>query len=242
MSVLQCEADISEYADGRVVWNILNAMRDEPHPRGSEYSHGHRESLSESLASEDDSRSSAYGAQPKDSDIPWRLGPTPGLSFMRRPETRVYYTSSADVSDLIDQLSADVTGAARGRIDIRPHAYQDTNDTEDLHTPSAARAHDFDPAQFADAPSPFHHPRSPQVKTSPEAHARYAAGMGGLSPQDAYTHGSGLGGGVGASDVDSPSAASFGSDVSGANERSVEERLQALMDRLKAAPGGVGRD
>lgn len=236
----------SEYADGRVVWNVLNALRDDPHNlRSSEYDEGHRESLAES---DDASRSSVYGsqrlAQSKD-DLPWRVGPTPGLSFMRRPETRVYYTSSADVADLIDQLSTDLTGAARGRIDILPQAYRDAadnDDTEDLYSPTRERAHDFDPAQFADAPSPYVQSRGTGVHPSAEAHSRYAAAMqaGGsenLSLQSAY----GPSAADGIEDIDSPSAASFGSDVSGAAERSVEERLQALMDRLKAAPGGVGR-
>lgn len=224
--------EITEYADGRVVWNIVNALRGDRGSTAEASYQDQRESLVSSgrQSSEVNERDSVaqYGET-----TAWSVGPTAGLAFPRRPETRVYYTYSADVADLIDQLSSEqFAGAARGRIDIHPST-----------TPNANRAGigaggaSFEPGQFADAPSPIPPvtgSRQPVVSSpltpnkgrffGAEAHNRFNAGLTGGAPTD----------------VQSPSAASFhSSNESGAPERSVEDRLQALMDRLRSAPGGI---
>ncbi|BEI79694.1 hypothetical protein CcaverHIS002_0102230 [Cutaneotrichosporon cavernicola] len=201
--------EIMEYSDGRVVWNLVNALRDDaprpsldtdplrPFARGAAMRDSVAESDTESLIEE---------------DLPWRVGPTPTPAFMRRPDTRVYYTSSADVADLIDQLSSDLAGAARGRIDIQP-----TSPTPPEY-PSIEGQLDgqHEPGQFSNAPSPLNVP--PKRSASllrPDAHQAYQAGV-------------------------APSGSWTGSDASG-GESTVQDRLQALMDRLRTAPGGVGR-
>ncbi|GMK56762.1 hypothetical protein CspeluHIS016_0306020 [Cutaneotrichosporon spelunceum] len=209
--------EIMEYSDGRVVWNLVNAMRDDaprpsldvdplrPFARGAAMRDSMAESVTESLIEE---------------DLPWRVGPTPTPAFMRRPDTRVYYTSSADVADLIDQLSSDLAGAARGRIDIKP-----TSPTSPEY-PSIERQLDMEldgqgehePGQFSNAPSPLNVPpkRSASLlrPDAEQVHHAYQAGVG--------------------------SGSWTGSDASG-GETTVQDRLQALMDRLRTAPGGVGR-
>lgn len=229
------------------------------------------ESLSESLIS---NPSNNPRSQDGEEDLPWRVGPTPTPAFMRRPDTRVYYTSSADVADLIDQLSSDLAGAARGRIDIRPtspggreygidedaaqhqqsiagrldeglqmsqnhqnhqHLQNHPSLQNDLQHQVSREA--YEPGQFSDAPSPLNVPlRRDASLRPPDAHHAYTAGMlpnsSGAGP---------VGAGSGGQHVGSPGGASWtGSDIS-SPETSVQDRLQALMDRLRSAPGGVGR-
>lgn len=246
------------------MWNLVNALRDDAPRPSMDVDHrglfrgivgnAARDSVAESLSESLISASSKYNGSRRDSqdgeeDLPWRVGPTPTPGFMRRPDTRVYYTSSADVADLIDQLSSDLAGAARGRIDIRPTSPGGTRQGDadgyyDQAQPSIAgrleSAEHYEPGQFSDAPSPMNAPKEASVThLRPDAHHAYAAGMG-------LGQGGTSGAGAGASGgqqfgVGSPSAASFtGSDIS-SPEQSVQDRLQALMDRLRAAPGGVGR-
>lgn len=120
----------------------------------------------------------------------------------------MFFTSSADVADLIDQLSMDHAGATRGRIDIRPTA---TGQMELAQLPEAMSP------RSTDIHSNFSHEYTESQPMSP------------ISPGGRQ---------VGPRHAKSPSAGSFLSDQSGP-ERTVEDRLQALMDRLKAAPGGV---
>lgn len=244
-----------------MVWNLVNALRDDPPRPSMDVDYGARvrghvtrdsvaESLSESLISNENS--SNYGnrhSQSQDDDLPWRVGPTPTPAFMRRPDTRVYYTSSADVSDLIDQLSSDLAGAARGRIDIRPtspgrnacdedeQAYAHAHAAQSIAARLDGANHHYEPGQFSDAPSPLNVPPKRDASLlRPDAHRAYSAGV--------FTQNH-AGPSAGASGeqyhVGSPSAASWtGSDIS-SPEQSVQDRLQALMDRLRSAPGGVGR-
>lgn len=177
--------EITEYSDGRVIWNVVNALRNGDDERRSVVS-------TSSQASDTGSDYAPSGRE----DLPWRVGPTERLDFMRRPETRVYYTSSADVGDLIDQLSSDLAGASRGRIDIRPSSPREWG--EETPQPSPAGL----PLTFTNTPLKGSSLRYP-VPDSPRASYATTSEEGG--------------------------------------ERTVEDRLQALMDRLKAAPGGVGR-
>lgn len=250
------------------MWNLVNALRDDAPRPSMDVDHrglfrgmvgsAARESVAESLSESLISASSKYNGSRRDSQdgeehLPWRVGPTPTPGFMRRPETRVYYTSSADVADLIDQLSSDLAGAARGRIDIRPTSpggtpQGDLDDDEayyEQQVPSIegrleSAEHAYEPGQFSDAPSPMN--AAPKEATvthlRPDAHHAYAAGVGLAQGRAGDAHGGSGGQQFG---VGSPSAASFtGSDIS-SPEQSVQDRLQALMDRLRAAPGGVGR-
>ncbi|KAL1412494.1 hypothetical protein Q8F55_000239 [Vanrija albida] len=226
--------EITEYADGRVVWNIVNALRGD---RGSTAEQSFHDNQRESLVS-----SSRQSSEVNERDsvaqygetTGWSVGPTAGLAFPRRPETRVYYTYSADVADLIDQLSSDqFAGAARGRIDIRPSGLPSDN-----RAGIGAGGAGFDPAQFADAPSPI-----PPVTNSrqPIVSSPLTPNKGRFFGSEAHNRfNAGLSGAAGPADVQSPSAASFhSSSESGRPERSVEDRLQALMDRLRSAPGGI---
>lgn len=182
--------EITEYSDGRVIWNVVNALRNGDDQRSSVLS------ASESQASESDSNYAPdRSSRAEDRDLPWRVGPTERLDWMR-PETRVYYTSSADVGDLIDQLSSDLAGASRGRIDIRPSSPREYGaDLEPVPSPAGL------PLAYANSPLKGSSLRYPV----PDAGERV----------------------------------SYGTSEEG--EKTVEDRLQALMDRLKAAPGGVGR-
>jgi hypothetical protein len=228
--------EITEYADGRVVWNIVNALRNDEHDQGSSVAEGSRASMASINSQSSNYTGSRRESQRMDDHVaggaqqPWHVGPTAGLSFIRRPETRMFYTNSADVADLIDQLSKDHAGATRGRIDIRPTGPGFSEVTSPTHPDfSAPTSPDFSsPANpaFDNSPSGHGYVPAPRRKAS---HLNPASSLGHGS-RHSHDHGN---------ESQSPSAASFLSDTSG--ERTVEDRLQSLMDRLRSEPGGIGR-
>ncbi len=141
---------------------------------------------------------------------------------------QVYYTSSADVADLIDHLSRDLH-ASRGRIDILPtsppaqcpslpHSF--SKSTPDTLSPES---------QFEDAPSPRRMPPIPIFAPKPSATVPAA----GFSPKRQLHIRQGL--------SSSPGGVSFASSGSGQGGRSVEDRLQALLDRLQEGGPGVSQ-
>jgi hypothetical protein len=184
-----------------------------------------------------------------------RGGPPP----VQRPETFVYRAASGDVADLIDHLSRDLD-ASRGRIDIRhlglpnreplatgsntgqssPFPYSTAHSNGDDET-----AHNSPDPRFADPPSPnpprsLHRPTPPPPIFAPSRTAQVPAG--GFSPkrqmmvrQGFAAHRANVSSG-GQAQVQaqiSPSGESFASSSSGGGQRTVEERLQNLLDRLK---------
>lgn len=149
--------------------------------------------------------------------------------------TQVFFTSSADVADLIDHLSRDL-GTSKGRIDILPSspraegftsssspfpysvAQSAEGSTASVSNGNAA----LGVGQFDNAPSPRKGPPPPINLSKPGA-----APAAGFSPKRQMFvrqqfHA--------AQSNTSPSAASFASSASAG--RTVEERLQALLDRL----------
>ncbi|WWD20844.1 hypothetical protein CI109_105321 [Kwoniella shandongensis] len=258
--------EICEYADGQVVWNIVDALRT---------------SVSGSLDGEEygfdaaHSRSTSYASSRRDSSAPgeggdvfaagWPKGGgigVPGLNLRHRdrnnvpkprPPTDVYFTSSRDVADLIDHLSRDLD-ASHGRIDIlptnspstglrgdpsttnsssSPFMYHDSAD----HAPSSPSPTN---AQFEDAPSPAPPPRRapPPAPISPRRANAMTGSVpaGGFSPKrQMFVKQNMLGQGFG-----SPSAASFASSSTsgGPGGKTVEDRLQALLDKLKGDGAG----
>ncbi|WWC65329.1 uncharacterized protein I303_107947 [Kwoniella dejecticola CBS 10117] len=142
--------EITEYADGQVIWNIVDALRTSvtgsvdgeeytfdstaaPHSRSGSYSSSVRHSIIPENGDVFQSAGNSAAGWPK------ALGNgTAGLNFRHRdrnigprprPPTDVYFTSHRDVADLIDHLSQDLN-ASHGRIDILPHSAADdgTND------------------------------------------------------------------------------------------------------------------
>jgi len=181
---------------------------------------------------------------------------------VQRPETFVYRAASGDVADLIDHLSRDLD-ASRGRIDIRhlglprdplpgnstghsspfPYSADQSRSGED------ETAHTSPDPRFADPPSPnpprsITRPTPPPPIFAPSRTAQVPAG--GFSPKRqmmvrqgfaAHRANVSAGGGKDTAQIigygqPSPSAPSFGSADSG-GQRTVEERLQNLLDRLK---------
>ncbi|KAK8850669.1 hypothetical protein IAR55_004589 [Kwoniella newhampshirensis] len=255
--------EICEYADGEVVWSIVDALRTSVTGSvdGEEYAFDSAHS-----------RSTSYASSRRDSSMPVEGGDmsplgwpkhggvgVAGLNFRHRdrdavpkprPPTDVYFTSSRDVADLIDHLSRDLD-ASHGRIDILP-SHSPSNDTRG--DPAVYKGDEDRPpqspsptnGQFDDAPSPAPPPRRapPPAPISPQRANAMTANVpaAGFSPkrqlfvkqnmmghkQGQHSFGSGL----------SPSAASFSSSVSGVGPRTVEDRLQALLDKLKE--GGAG--
>lgn len=150
----------------------------------------------------------------------------------------MFYTQPEDLGDLIDHLSRD-QGASRGRIDLLPPR---------TITPMDENA--ILKEQFADASSP---PSAINRRAAPPPPLNLSSP--GRTP-DADTGGSGETYSLAAQlspnrhvalradgapgTQPSPSAASFASSVSGAPTRSVEDRLQALLDKLQASGAGVG--
>nr|XP_018259868.1 uncharacterized protein I303_07940 [Kwoniella dejecticola CBS 10117]OBR82026.1 hypothetical protein I303_07940 [Kwoniella dejecticola CBS 10117] len=147
---LTCQICGSEYADGQVIWNIVDALRTSvtgsvdgeeytfdstaaPHSRSGSYSSSVRHSIIPENGDVFQSAGNSAAGWPK------ALGNgTAGLNFRHRdrnigprprPPTDVYFTSHRDVADLIDHLSQDLN-ASHGRIDILPHSAADdgTND------------------------------------------------------------------------------------------------------------------
>jgi hypothetical protein len=127
----------SEYEDGRVVWSIVDALRtDDADTDLYDYHRWSTQSRGTSLHS---SRRESEPDTETESSIPdvSRWAGAQGLNLRRRetmaqrPETnvsaagwraltpQVFFTSSADVADLIDHLSRDL-GTSKGRIDILP--------------------------------------------------------------------------------------------------------------------------
>ena len=131
----------------------------------------------------------------------------------------MFYTSSADVADLIDHLSRDLD-TSRGRIDIRsnpataqpppvPYSASDQGTTK-IQTPNN---------QFEDVPSPQRGALAPMYPPKPSASVPAA----GFSPRRQLFVRQGL--------STSPGGANVASSGSGQVLRSVEDRLQALLDR-----------
>lgn len=104
--------EITEYADGRVVWNIVNALRsDAGHGSTSEDHTNNQQELQRGSVLSTQSQTSNYTGSQRESQPPerlsevaegglpangpWRVGPTAGLSFMRRPETKVSRVESS---------------------------------------------------------------------------------------------------------------------------------------------------
>ncbi|WVW80598.1 hypothetical protein I302_102584 [Kwoniella bestiolae CBS 10118] len=280
--------EITEYADGQVIWNIVDALRTSvtgsvdgeeytfdtpgaPHSRTTSYS----SSVRNSVIPEDDD---VFHAAGNNAGWPKALGNgTAGLNFRHRdrnvvkkprPPTDVYFTSHADVADLIDHLSRDLD-ASHGRIDIishpnsddnewppsnsSPFAFQDSTTTTIPTTPErqprrSSQIHTQSPAhsQFEDAPSPAQVSLRPTISPV-KANNHYTAGAGNTienlspGPQRQLFHENEIGS-RGQSYMSapglSPSSKSFASSVSGQG-KSVEDRLQALLDRLKG--DGIGR-
>ena len=138
-----------------------------------------------------------------------------------RTDKKVFFTSSEDIGDLIDHLSSDLD-ASRGRIDILPHM------VERPASPEAGLSRGIAAGQFEDAPSPRRPP--PNVALRSLGHAE------GLPRRQLFAQqpaGSGSDSAAFIAPGVSPSAASFASSGSGIPGRSVEDRLQALLDRLK---------
>jgi hypothetical protein len=181
---------------------------------------------------------------------------------VQRPETFVYRAASGDVADLIDHLSRDLD-ASRGRIDIRhlglPRESGTGNSTGRSspfpYSADQSRSGEDDTSEnspdprFADPPSPnpprsFQRPTPPPPIFAPSRTAQVPAG--GFSPKRqmmvrqgfaAHRANVSTGGGkeqaaaIGYGQA-SPSGHSFESSDSG-GQRTVEERLQNLLDRLK---------
>lgn len=151
---------------------------------------------------------------------------------------QVYYTSANDVADLIDSLSSDPNASSRGRIDIHPSSgnhtshsspfpYSSTSHSPTLGTPSPAVT-----GQFEDAPSPQRHVPAPIMLPRPYAEGHPLPRRQLFASQQQIQRNIGSVGSIGQSEA-SPSAASFASSTSGVPGRTVEDRLQALLDRLK---------
>ena len=135
---------------------------------------------------------------------------------------------------MIDQLSRD-PGGNKGRIDFLPPSPDPTTATFSPKTSTPPPPPSAIPGQFEDAPSPR---KSPPTPISVSRTQNIPAG--GFSPKRHHVVRQGYGrkpsgdllgsGGV----TISPSAASFASSHSGGggSGKPVEDRLQALMDRL----------
>jgi hypothetical protein len=245
----------SEYEDGRVVWSIVDALRtDDADTDLYDYHRWSTQSRGTSLHS---SRRESEPDTETESSIPdvSRWAGAQGLNLRRRetmaqrPETnvsaagwraltpQVFFTSSADVADLIDHLSRDL-GTSKGRIDILPSSPRAEGFTSSSSpfpysvaqsaegsgsTASVSNGHAaLGVGQFDDAPSPRRGPPPPINLSKPGA-----APAAGFSPKRQMFvrqqfHA--------AQSNTSPSAASFASSASAG--RTVEERLQALLDRL----------
>lgn len=166
--------EICEYADGRVVWSVVDALRTSVAGSVDEddYPFDHR--LSQSSSNYSANKLFVFGEKcdlfaqtesmngPSGSNIAGlNLGHIANRKSIikPRPPTDVYFTSSHDVADLIDHLSRDLE-ASRGRIDIisshDPSADNDGPfhhtqfDIEQLRTPGSPSSN----SQFEDAPSP----------------------------------------------------------------------------------------
>ncbi|WRT70858.1 uncharacterized protein IL334_007857 [Kwoniella shivajii] len=264
--------EITEYADGQVVWNIVDALRTSvagsvdgeeytfdaprPHSRTTSYT----SSLRKSVINENEDVFQMAG-----SSAGWPRGPngtsfnagTQGLNLRHRdrdgpqkprPPTDVYFTSSRDVADLIDHLSRDLD-ASHGRIDIISHSpdgaewppsssspfVYPNQDTTAIPTPTTPERSRSPNPQFEDAPSPaatrltpsFISPGRHLFADQSQSQLHHNRGQSFISVGTHSPSQAGM----------SPSSKSFASSVSGQG-KSVEDRLQALLDRLKDS--GIG--
>ncbi|TYJ53886.1 hypothetical protein B9479_005435 [Cryptococcus floricola] len=199
--------EICEYADGRVIWSIVDALRTSVTNSvdGEDYYFNRNHSRTSSYASTSyastrrDSVMTGFGSDVFTNDN--RAGPMGGKisalsnrqSYRKslakpRPPTDIYFTSSRDVADLIDHLSRDLE-ASHGRIGILP-SDQSPNPAE--HTPFD---HIYDQgqtppspsgnSQFEDAPSPAPPPRraSRAPTFRPPSSASALAAVGGMGPK-----------------------------------------------------------
>lgn len=149
----------------------------------------------------------------------------------------MFYTQPEDLGDLIDHLSRD-QGTSRGRIDLLPPRTITSIDENAILK-----------EQFADASSPPSvvgrraGPPPPLNLSSPVQTKEGDIGRDGsysLAAQLSPKRHAGVRGDCTQGIQPSPSAASFASSTSGAPNRSVEDRLQALLDKLQASGAGVG--
>ncbi|WVN89783.1 uncharacterized protein L203_105013 [Cryptococcus depauperatus CBS 7841] len=251
--------EICEYADGQVVWSIVDALRTSAAGSADEESQfGRRRSRSSSYSST--RRDSALMPEKGDfiNDTWSRPSLTKGIGALNlrhkdrhsvakpRPPTDVYLTSSRDVADLIDHLSRDLE-ASRGRIDIIPsrRSITETEITLPLHkyvideqfSPNSPSGN----SQFEDAPSPAALPQRPSLFNKNVSHNSPLDTVGNLLPQRRlslkYRPAPKIGQAgftffAGDSAAVSPSANSFTSSESEPTNKTVEERLQELMDKM----------
>lgn len=149
----------------------------------------------------------------------------------------MFYTQPEHLGDLIDHLSRD-QGASRGRIGLLPPRTITSMDENAILK-----------EQFADASSPAsvggrRAAPPPPLNLSSPGRTR----EDDTSRNDSYSLAAQFSpkrhGALRSHEVQgiqpSPSAASFASSASGAPNRSVEDRLQALLDKLQASGAGVG--
>lgn len=136
----------SEYADGRVVWSMVDGLRDgyedDPasNPDDSFYGHSRQDSFASTGSSQNGGNAPSWPANYNTPALNLRhrdrgAGAIPSGSSVAaadgqpRPVTVVFHTDTRDAADLIDQLSRN-TGASndvsRGRIDFS-HLYPGSN-------------------------------------------------------------------------------------------------------------------
>lgn len=241
------------------MWSVVDGLRDEDEGPEIDYSlsnHSRNDSFTSTGSSQNDTAARPQKGPFNTPALNLRhrdRGPA-----QPRPETFVYRAATNDVADLIDHLSRDLD-ASKGRIDISqlapysgsgdgstaqssPFPYSAAGPSEG--TPTAQASPD---SRFADPPSPepttarqqYRSPAPPPI-FAPPATAHVPAG--GFSPKRQMMLRQGFGahranlasqGGTVGTGSSSPSGVSFASSQSGGPQRTVEERLQNLLDRLK---------
>ncbi|RXK41047.1 hypothetical protein M231_01678 [Tremella mesenterica] len=245
--------EICEYEDGEIVWSLIDGLR--ARRDSSDMDLSFHQSRNPSFgSSKHDSVGIGEGGDGKmtGSQRLWKppsLGNVQGLNLRHkertapevRPETHIYHATAMDVAELIDQLSRDTNVSDKGRIDIR----DDMPSPLDPTSPAFQYAFSTNGDETAlPSPNPYHQPVPPQARHIPpgpgpgpiRTPASATVPASGFSPKrqmfvkHAFPghqhHGSSY-----SIPSHSPTAASFVSSVDG--PRTVEERLQALLDRLK---------
>ena len=231
-----------------MVWSLVDALRAQDDTEEAAFTPGnapltdrHSRSTSYSLRQDASGDTDSFAPLQGGHNVTGIAGHSTGLTFRHRdrgknqprPPTNVgarrgcaneqiYFTSSADIGDLIDHLSSDLD-ASRGRIDILPHMREESRLTGMASQPAVG--------QFEDAPSPQRLGSTvPRRRVDPYGvlpRRQLFASPNQL--QDIRSTGEMAPGGPGAS-ASAPSFASSGSLMPG---RTVEDRLQALLDRLR---------
>lgn len=260
--------EICEYADGQVVWSVVDALRTSVAASVDENDgpFGHR--LSQSSSNYSANKVSVFGekhdyftetesmSRPSGANIaPLNVRHIANRKSIikPRPPTDVYFTSSHDVADLIDHLSRDLE-ASRGRIDIiSSHDSSVDTDRPFHHTPFNIEQHrtpgsPSSNSQFEDAPSPAPPPR--RIPFSQRIHPRsprsyHPASEINIEEETSLKHH--VGHQIGRSsntnsftncETHDPSSRHF-ANSSHVQGKSLEYRLQELMDRMRnAKPDG----